>query len=89
MTVFNQRVTLGTAAQIVVPSHSNPQEVVLHNDDKSSNNFVFVGGHAVTKDEGLELFPEEHVTLNLQPGDALYAVSDPAGIICSVIAMRK
>jgi len=40
MALQTAQVTVGTAAVQVLDQHSNPQHVILHNGEKSSNEFI-------------------------------------------------
>ena len=88
MSIDNKQVTLGTAAiQIVSPSVM-PQRVTLHNHTKSSNQYIFVGGTAVTSGNGVHIDPGDTMQLNLLPLESVYAVSDPSGLTVGVLIQR-
>jgi hypothetical protein len=89
VSIYTDNVTLGTAAVKIVPSFSQPQNVVLHNMTKSSNEYIFVGGSAVATDNSIHIDPGENLYLTLPPGDDLWAVSDPAGLEVGIFATRK
>jgi hypothetical protein len=88
--ITNAAFTLGTAVavQVVTPS-TLPQEVHLHNSTKSSNSFVFVGSSSVSIANGLHLDPSESKVMQLMPGDDLWAVSNPAGLVLQVLTVRQ
>jgi len=89
MSVYTDRVTLGTAAVVIVPAWSNSQEVHLHNMTKSSNEYIFVGGSAVGTANAIHIDPGEDLSFYLPPGDSIWAVSDPAGLDVGVLVLRK
>lgn len=89
MTIYTANVTLGTAAELILPSVHNPQQVVLHNMTKSSNEYIFVGGADVASDNSIHIDPGENLYLTIPPGDELYALSDPSGLEIGIIATRK
>jgi hypothetical protein len=78
----------GTATKIVEPS-TMPHNVTLHNMTKSSNQFVHIGGPAVTDANSIHIDPGETLNLTLGPGDDLWAVSDPGGLVVGVLDVRK
>jgi hypothetical protein len=69
--------TVGTAAIKVLSGQSNPTQVILHNANKSSNNYIWFGGSsAVTTSTGIHLDNGEDYQFVLQPGNELWAISD-------------
>jgi hypothetical protein len=87
MPVYNNQVTLGTAAQIVVPPRNMSQEVHLHNMTKSSNRYIHLGSQNITLTNSIHIDPGESISLILGPGDDLYALSDPTGLVLGVLAV--
>ena len=78
----------GTATKIVEPA-TMPHHVTLHNMTKSSNQYVHIGGPGVTDANSIHIDPGETLNLTLGPGDELYAVSDPDGLVVGVLDVRK
>jgi hypothetical protein len=69
--------TVGTAAIKVLSAQSNPTQVILHNANKSTNNYIWFGGSsAVTTSTGIHLDNGEDYQFVLQPGNELWAISD-------------
>ena len=66
-----------------------PHQVTLHNMTKSSNEYVHIGGPGVTDANSIHIDPGETLTITLGPGDELYAVSDPDGLVVGVLDVRK
>jgi len=89
MSVYHDRITLGTAATEIVPAWSSPQYVMLHNMTKSSNEYIFVGGSAVGTTNSIHIDPGDNLNFHLPPGDSLYALSDPDGLDVGILVMRK
>jgi len=87
MPIYNNLVTLGTAAQLVVPPRTMGQEVHLHNMTKSSNEYIHVGGKSVTVNNSVHMDPGESMVITLGPGDDLYALSDPSGLELGILAV--
>lgn len=81
--------TLGTAPSLVVDSDNMTQEVHLHNMTKSSNEYIYIGGAAVSTANSIHLDPGESMMLTLRPGDQLYALSDPSGLELGVLQIQK
>ena len=89
MPLVHSQVTLGTAATEIVGHDNMPHEVILHNMTKSSNSFIFYGGSAVSTTNSPHIDPGETIQFTLRPGDRLFAVSDPAGLVVGVMDIRK
>ena len=89
MTVIHRQVTLGTAATEIVGHDNMPHEVILHNMTKSSNQYIFYGGSAVSTSNAPHIDPGETIQFTLGPEDRLFAVSDPAGLVVGVMDIRK
>jgi hypothetical protein len=90
MPIVNAVFTLSnvTATKIVEPA-TMPHNVTLHNMTKSSNEYVHIGGSGVTTANSMHIDPGETLNLTLGPGDELYAVSDPDGLVVGVLDVRK
>lgn len=78
-----------TVATKVVAASTLPQEVHLHNQNKSSNQYIHIGGPGVTILNSLHIDPGESKVINLKGGQDLYAVSDPTGLVIGVLALRQ
>jgi hypothetical protein len=89
MPLVHRQVTLGTAAVEIVGHDNMPHDVILHNMTKSSNQFVFFGGPNVSTTNAPHIDPGETIQFTLRPGDRLFAVSDPAGLVVGVMDIRK
>lgn len=89
MTIYSALHTLSGTATMVVPPSTQPQEVHLHNQNKSSNQFIFLGNADVSTTNSLHMDPAESRTINLMPGLSLFAISDPSGLQLGVLAVRK
>lgn len=87
MPLYTNQVTLGTAAQIVVPPRNMGQKVYLHNMTKSSNEYIHIGPSNITLTNSVHIDPGESITIELGPGDDLYALSDPDGLTLGVLAV--
>lgn len=66
---------IGTVAALITPAHSNPQQVLIHNN---SEHTIYIGGANVTTTTGLNILKQETEELYLVPGDAIYAISNGA-----------
>jgi hypothetical protein len=65
-------VTTGTAVQLDTSSVSN-FKMILHNMSATDN--IFLGNANVTAATGLELHNHSYITFEMQPNDALFAIS--------------
>jgi len=81
MPVHNDLITLGTAAQLVVPNNNMEQEVHLHN--------MTLGNAEMTVSNSVHIDPGESIQINLGPGDELYALSDPAGLELGILRITQ
>lgn len=71
------QITVGTAAVRVLEPAMKPREVLLHNANKSSNEYIwFGGGSAVTISTGAHLDNASTYEIILQPGNELWAITD-------------
>lgn len=71
------QITVGTAAVQVLEPAMKPRSVLLHNAQKSSNEFIwFGGGSAVTTSTGAHLDNAETYQITLQPGNELWAITN-------------
>jgi hypothetical protein len=89
MTLVNRQVTLGTAAVEIVGHDNMPHDVILHNMTKSSNEYIFYGGPDITVSNAPHIDPGETIQFTLRPGDRLYALSDPDGLVVGLLDIRK
>jgi len=89
MPLQHSQVTLGTAAVEIVGHDNMPHHVILHNLTKSSNQYIYFGGSAVSTTNAPHIDPGETIQFDLEPGDRLFAVSDPAGLVVGVLDIRK
>lgn len=88
--ITNAAFTLSnTVRQQVVNPSTMPQEVHLHNQNKSSNNYIYIGNSGVTLTNSIHLDPGESKVLHLMPGDSLHALSDPNGLTLGVLTIRQ
>jgi hypothetical protein len=77
MTLQTAQYTVGTEAIKILSSQSNPTQVILHNANKQSNNYIWFGGSsAVTTSTGIHLDNADDYQFVLQPGNELWAISN-------------
>lgn len=84
ITTAHYTLTLGTPTLVAAP-HPQWQRVTLHNANKSSNNYVYIGGSAVGTATGLHIDPAGTLQLDLNANEDLWAVSDPEGLVLHVL----
>ena len=65
--------TIGTTAVAVAGSSVGVFTLTIHNGSASNN--IFLGSETVTASTGLELHSHAYVTIQMMPGDTLYAIS--------------
>ena len=83
-------ITLSNVTPTEIVGHDNmPHDVILHNQEKSANHFIYLGGTGVTTTNAIHMDPGDTVSFTLQPGDRLYAVSDPDGLKVGVLDIRQ
>jgi hypothetical protein len=84
-----KQVVVGTTAISIFGKHTNPIQLVLHNAQKSSNEFIWFGGSsAVTTSTGAHLDNAETYQLVLQPGNELWAITNSGTKTLHVIAQE-
>ncbi len=77
MALQSKQVTVGTAAVQVLDQHSSPQHVIVHNAQKSSNEYIWLGGGgAVTTSTGIHVDNSDTYVFTLFQGNELWAVTD-------------
>jgi hypothetical protein len=80
MALQTKQVTVGTSVVSVFPPQPNQVRLVLHNAEKSSNEFIWIGGsNAVTTSTGYHLDPMETLEIILDTGNQVWAITDKAG----------
>jgi len=79
MPVKNYSYTLAPNVRtLVVPPDVEPQEVCIHNHEHTSNREIFLGNSTVTLANGMHAVATQTSIITLEPGDALYAISEDA-----------
>jgi hypothetical protein len=87
--ILTSLITLTATPQQVVGPATQRQVVHLHNQNKSSNNYIFIGNQNVSTTNSIHLDPAESKVITLEPLDTLWGVSDPAGIDLGVLIVRQ
>lgn len=78
--------TVGTATPVlVVKSHHMAQDVTIHNQNKSSNHYAFLGNSDVTAENGIHIDPGETLQLKIQANDVVYAISNVDDLTVAVL----
>ena len=90
MTILNNAITLSnvTATSIVVPDNQM-QTVHIHNMAKSSNQFIHIGSSDITLTNSIHLDPGESIKIEVPPGDTLWALSNPNGLVVGVLQVQN
>lgn len=72
-----KQVQVGTTAVQIHSVRNNPTRILLHNAEKSSNEFIWFGGNsAVTTSTGLHLDNASTYQLTLWAGSELWAITN-------------
>lgn len=64
---------------LVVPPSVEPQEVCIHNHEHSVNSEIYLGSDDVTVANGMHAVATQTSIITLEPGDALWAITDENG----------
>lgn len=89
MSIYTALHTLGAEAIVVVPPSTLPQQVTMHNQNKSSNQYIHIGNEDVSLTNSMHIDPGQTIRVNLMPNQSLYGISDPVGLELGVLAIRK
>lgn len=89
MPLVHQKITLTDTAQLIAEIDNMAQEVHLHNMAKAALNYIYVGGPDVDASNSIHIDPGESKVLRIFPGDALYAMSSPAGVDLGVLQIQQ
>lgn len=90
MPILNNAITLSntTAISIVVPDNQR-QIVHLHNMEKGSTKYIHIGGPDITLTNSIHLDPGESIKMEVPPGDTVWALSDPNGLVVGVLQVQN
>ena len=66
---------------LIVGASISVQHICLHNHEHNQNHEIFVGGPDVTLTNGMHAVATQTGTLQLLPGDELYAIANQASNI--------
>lgn len=90
MTILTRAVTLSNVTPTVIVGGDNmPHTVTLHNMTKSSNEYVHVGPADMTLANSIHIDPGQTIQITLRPGDVLYGMSDPNGLVVGVLDIQN
>lgn len=89
MPVITNNFTVGTTAVKVIESDNMPQDVLIHNNG-TGEAIIYLGeDDQITASTGTVLVAEERITMELLPGDDLFAIGSEAGIDVRVLKIQK
>jgi hypothetical protein len=80
--------TANVARQIVTPDRMN-QQVIVHNHEHAQNKEIFIGNSGVTTTNGFHARSTETLSVNIGPGDDLWAVSDDNNVVIHVLVVKQ
>lgn len=87
--IVSSQHAVGTAAIQIASPDDNPQLVIVHDHDHTSNDDVFLGGPDVTIANGLHLPKTETIEITIDAGDSLYAVADNGSVEVHVLQVKR
>jgi len=92
MPIINRQVTCSnTTPKQLVGSDNMPHDVIIHNATKSSNEYIWIAGSSATAGTGTAMHIDnaQTVYMTLRPGDEIWAISTPDGLIAQVTDIRR
>jgi hypothetical protein len=76
MSLKTAQYTVGTTAVQVISPQNNPTQVLLHNAEKTTNHYIYLGGSSsVTTETGIHMDGSDNYKMVLQPGSSLWAIA--------------
>jgi hypothetical protein len=72
---------------LVVGASVSVQHVCIHNHDHNANKEIFIGGSDVTVDNGMHAVATATGTVQLLPGDELYAITAQTGLNLRILVV--
>jgi hypothetical protein len=73
---------------LVVGASVSVQHVCIHNHEHSSSKEIFIGGSDVTVDNGMHAVATATGTVQLMPGDELYAITSQTGCNLRILVVK-
>ena len=90
MPIVTGQYTLQTGvAQKVVAAENQYQTVLIHNGEHASSRILYLGNSDVTSATGMHLDADTTLTLPLDPGSELWAVSSHDNILLTKLAIKQ
>jgi len=89
MPIDIQNYTVGTSATKVVNSDVMEQNVLIHNNSTGDATVYIGGDNTVTSTNGTVLVAEERISIDLGPGDEIFAIGSTAGIDVRVMKVTQ
>jgi hypothetical protein len=73
---------------LVVGASNSVQTVCIHNHEHSQNKEIFIGGADVTVTNGIHAVATQTSTVQLLPGDELYAITAQTGVNLRILVVK-
>jgi hypothetical protein len=73
---------------LVVGASVSVQHVCIHNHEHATSKEIFIGGADVTVDNGMHAVATATGTVQLMPGDELYAITAQTGCNLRILVVR-
>lgn len=87
--IISSHHAVGTARVQISTPDDNPQLIMIHDHDHTSSDDVFIGGADVTIANGLHIPKTETISINVDAGDAIYAVADGGTVEVHVFQVKR
>ena len=73
---------------LVVGASNSVQTVCIHNHEHSQNKEIFIGNADVTVNNGIHAVATQTSTVQLLPGDELYAITAQTGVNLRILVVK-
>jgi hypothetical protein len=73
---------------LVVGASNSVQHVCIHNHDHNQNKEIFIGGADVTITNGIHAVATQTGTVQLLPGDELYAITAQTDVNLRILVVK-
>jgi hypothetical protein len=90
MPVVTAQYTLSnvTAAK-VVSAEVMQQTAIIHNGDHQNSHIIYLGNSGVTASNGMHLDVDSTITIPLDPGSELWAISSNNGTLLTKLVIKQ
>lgn len=90
MPIHNEKLELSnTEATLIVPMDPMPQKVYVHNNERIGSRHIHLGNENMTLENSFRIDRGETISLDVGPGDKLFAMSDGNGYEVGVLRITQ